>query len=362
MKLISVRYRLFLFIIISVLIIFNLCLGIFLFGMRKIDSYNNLKTVEFSIKSGTSVNSILDLLKDKGLIRSKLFSKIYIKLNNFNMQAGVYDLNTNMNSFRIINMIANGEVTDKYKVILTFKEGKNIKQYAKLISEKTNNNEEDVYNLLKDDEYIDSLIEKYWFLTEDIKNSGIYYPLEGYLFPETYFFENKDVTVKEIFTTMLNQTNKILSVYKSEIESKDLSIHEFMTLASIVELEGLYDLDRSMIAGVFYNRLESGDRLGSDVTTYYAVGKDMGENPVLTQADIEFNSPYNTRLANMAGKLPIGPIGNSGEASIRAAIEPTDSSYYYFVANCKTGKTVFSKTFNEHVNAVEEIRASGCEF
>ena len=135
-----------------------------------------------------------------------------------------------------------------------------------------------------------------------------------------------------------------------------------MTLASIVELEGKYDNDRSMIAGVFNNRLKSGQNLGSDVTTYYAVKKDMGSDPILWQSDIDFDSPYNTRLPKMAGKLPIGPISNPGESSINAVINPTNSNYYFFVADCKSGKTVFTTTYNEHIIAVNKIKNSGCAF
>ena len=278
------------------------------------------------------------------------------------MQAGVYDLSTSMNTKEILKSISMGKVTTKYNVNITFKEGKNIIWYAKEIAKKTNNTEDDVYNLLNDKEYIDSLISTYWFLTDDIKKDGIYYPLEGYLYPETYTFTDKDVSIKEIFAVMLNQTNIVLTKYKSDIEKKNLNIHEFMTLASIVELEGLYQDDRDEIAGVFYNRLKHGWSLGSDVTTYYAVKKDMGEFPILTWQDIQTNSPYNTRLSNMAGKLPIGPIGNASISSIRACINPKDTDNYYFVADCKTGKTVFTKNEVEHVRAVQKIKDSGCKF
>lgn len=346
--------------IIAIILLFNIGLGIFVFNMRKMD--NKDTKIEVIIEQGMSVDSILSLLEKENLIRNKFFSKIYIKLGSYNMQAGVYELSTSMNSMKIIKLIANGKITTKYNVTLTFKEGQNIRQYISEITSKTNNTESDVYNLLNDKEYIDSLIEKYWFLTDDIKKVGIYYPLEGYLFPETYTFKDKDVSVKEIFSVMLNQTDKILTKYKSSIEDKNLNIHEFITLASIVELEGKYDIDRREIAGVFYNRLSSGDRLGSDVTTYYAVKKDMGTNPVLLQADIDFDSPYNTRLLKMAGKLPIGAIGNPGEASIEACINPKKTDSYYFVADCSTGSTVFTKTFEEHVSAVNKIKESGCKF
>ncbi len=356
------KYKLIILIAITLLLIINICIGIFLVNTSAVDSKKNSKKIEVTIENGMSVDTILDLLKDKNIIKSELFSKIYIKLCNYNMQAGVYEFDTSDNSISIIKMIADGKVTDKYTISLTFKEGKNINQYIKVITENTNNTADDIYNTLKDTDYINSLIDKYWFLTEEIKNKNIYYPLEGYLFPETYYFENKDVNVKTIFNRMLDQMNIIISPYKKEIEEKKMTVHEFLTLASIVELEGIYSEDRSIIAGVFYNRLKIGDTLGSDVTTYYAVGKDMGLEPVLSQADIDFISPYNTRLKNMAGKLPVGPIGNPGSVSIKASIEPTESDYYFFVANCKTNTTVFSKTYNEHVTSVNKIKASGCEF
>ena len=143
-----------------------------------------------------SVDNILNTLKEKELIRNKLFSKIYIKLTNYNMQAGEYELNKSMSSIDIIKAIANGKVTDKNNIILTFKEGQNIRDYAKIIAKNTNNKESDVFNLLEDTSYIDSLINKYWFLTDDIKSSGIYYPLEGYLYPETYVLYGESTTIE----------------------------------------------------------------------------------------------------------------------------------------------------------------------
>lgn len=346
-------------VIILILLLFNICLGIFMFNMRKID--NKDTKVEIIVNQGMSVDSILTLLEEENLIRNKFFSKIYIKLGNYNMQAGTYELSTSMNSMDIIKYIATGKITTKYNVTITFKEGKNIRQYISEIVSKTNNTEGYIYNLLDNEEYIDSLIEKYWFLTDDIKQEGIYYPLEGYLFPETYTFKDKDVSVEEIFAVMLNQTDKILTKYKDDIASKNLNIHEFISLASVVELESRFEEDRKEIAGVFYNRLAAGDMLGSDVTTYYAVKKDM-TNPVLLQSDLDFASPYNTRHPITAGKVPIGAIGNPGESSIEACINPKETDNYYFVADCSTRKTVFTKTYSEHVSAVNKILQSGCKF
>ena len=340
--------------IIAIILLFNIGLGIFVFNMRKMD--NKDTKIEVTIEQGMSVDSILSLLEKENLIRNKFFSKIYIKLSGYNMQAGVYELSTSMNSMDIIKLIANGKITTKYNVNITFKEGQNIRQYISEITSKTNNTESDVYNLLNDKEYIDSLIEKYWFLTDDIKKEGIYYPLEGYLFPETYTFKDKDVSVKEIFSVMLNQTDKILTKYKSSIEDKNLNIHEFITLASIVELEGKYDADRREIAGVFYNILSSGDRLGSDVTTYYGAKVDMGDRDLYSSEVGECNN-YNTRCATFK-KLPISPICNPSIEAIDAALNPDDNNYYYFVAD-KRKKIYFSKTAKEHNTIINKLKKEG---
>ncbi len=338
-----------------IILVMGLSIGIFFFELRKVDNKNTIKEVDIS---GTGYE-ILDELVDNGLIRNKLFAKIYLKLGNFDLKAGKYDLSTSMSTSEIIKKIVNGETTTKYNINITFIEGKNIRDYAKVIANNTNNKEEDVFNLLNDKEYIDSLIDKYWFLTDDIKKSGIYYPLEGYLYPNTYTFENKDVTVKEIFTTMLNYTDKVLSKYKKDIENKKLNIHKFMTLASVVELEGLYPKDRAKIAGVLYNRLNDGWSLGCDATTYYAFKLDMSIGPLDASYYNTYN-PYNTRHPNVA--FPVGPIGNPGETAIEACINPIESDNYYYVADCKTGESVFTKTEIEHIQAVNKIKTSGCKF
>ena len=343
-------------IVILMILMFNVILVIYNFGLRKVDNDNT--KIEIVVNPGMSVDSILDMLKENNLIRSKLYSKIYVKLGSYNMQAGTYELSTSMSTKDIIKSISTGKVTNKYNINLTFIEGKNIRDYVKVIANNTNNTEEEVYNLLSNEEYINSLIEKYWFLTEDIKNKDIYYPLEGYLYPNTYTFKDKDVKVEEIFTAMLNETNRVLTKYKKDIESKKLNIHKFMTLASVVELEGLYKEDRKEIAGVLYNRINAGDSLGCDATTYYALKKDM-TGPLTYQQYNTYN-PYNTRHPNVA--FPVGPIGNPGESAIEACINPKETKSYYYVADCKTGKTVFTTNYNDHVNAVSRIKRSGCNF
>ena len=325
-------------------------------GIQAVKS-DNSETKIIEIEEKTRTEGILDILKKEKLIKSKYAVALYMKLNGIKgLQAGKYELSQSMDAKDILNKISTGDVYNE-TVKITFNEGKNMRWIAKTIAEKTNNTEEDVFLLLKDEEYINSLIEKYWFLTEDIKNENIYYPLEGYLYPDTYIFENKDVSVKTIFNIILNNTDRVLQKYKDEIEQRRLSIHKILTIASIIELEGNDKDSRFGISSVIYNRLKVNMSLGSDVTTYYAMQVDMGERN-LYSSEIKTENPYNTRGPNMSGKLPIGPIGNPSEESINAALNPTNSNYLYFVAD-SNGKIYFSTNYVEHQKIIKDLQKQG---
>ena len=313
--------------------------------------------IRVEIEEGMGIAQIAKLLEESNVIRNSDAMKIYAKINKISgLQAGKYDFNNSEDLATIINHIVNGEVADD-SVKITFVEGKNMRWIAKTISEKTINTEESVFELLEDEDYIDSLIEKYWFLTDDIKNEDIYYPLEGYLLPDTYVFENKEVSVKTIFNVILNFTEKYLSSIREDIENNDLSIHEIMTLASLTELEGKSLEDREEIIGVFFNRMADGMSLGSDVTTYYAFKVDMGERD-LTAKELNTYNPYNTRGPNMSGKLPVGPICNPSKSAIEATLNYKQTDAYYFVAD-KTGKVYFTKNNEEHNKMINKLKNEG---
>ena len=247
---------------------------------------------EFVIEMGSGTDKIANILEENGVIKSKLAFKLYVKLNNIsNFKAGSYTITKDMSVPEIATTLQTGVVFKETGYNITFVEGKTIDYIAKVIAENTDNTEQDVYDLLKDEEYIDSLISEYWFITDEIKNKDIYYPLEGYLFPDT----------------MLDQMKKVLDNYKSDIESSNYSVHEILTMASVIENEAVFDKDRKDVASVFYNRLNAKMSLGSDVTTYYAFKIELGSRD-LNKSEIDTYNPYNTRGPNMSGKLPVGPI------------------------------------------------------
>ena len=344
-------------IIIAILAI--LLVGIFLAGffynywLSPVSKKSEPVIVE--IKSG-SIYSIGDTLYENKLIHNTLIYKIYVKVNRVSdLKASTYELNRNMKLKEIIKILEEGNSYNPDEIKITFKEGLNIRKIANVVADATNNTYDDFMNVMSDSTYIDSLINKYWFLTDAIKNSKIYYPLEGYLFPNTYAFLNKDVTVKEIIEKMLDEENKQLTEYKSKIEASELSIHEIMTLASIVELEGASADDRASVAGVFYNRIKDGWVLGSDVTTYYYLKIDDFKTSLNGNANLyTCDNAYNTRCTSFVG-LPVGPVSNPGHESLDAVINYKRHNYYYFVADCK-GKTYLSKDATEHYNTIQRLK------
>ncbi len=347
------------FLIIFILLVAGGVIGAFVWYNNAISgTKGNDNQIIIEIGEGATSASVGQLLEEKGIIKSAFAFKIYSKQNNVNsIIAGKYCFTPSMSFEKITTDLKEGNVYKGDEVRFTFVEGKNIKWLATKIAEKTNHTEEEVYALLKDEEYIDKMIEKYWFITDEIKNADIYYPLEGYFYPDTYIFKNGDIPVEDIFSMMLNRMNDILEEYKTEIQNGNMTVHQILTMASIVELESVHDGDRAGIAAVFYNRLAQNMSLGSDVTTYYAWQVDMGERD-LSYNELNTYNPYNTRGPNMSGKLPIGPISSVSKLSIEAALNPVDSNYLFFVAD-KNGKVYFSSTYQEHQNIISSLKTQG---
>ena len=323
---------------------------------------NLLKAVDVSdkssifveIKEGYTTKKIAQVLEEKGLIKNKDFFVLYSKVNKLkSLKAGNYELSKSMNMEKIIDIITGGHVKRDVQN-LTFKEGKRITDYAKIISDYTGESYDDVIKIFKDREYTKELISKYWFLENDILNNDIYYPLEGYLASDTFEIE-KGTNAKQIIEKLLNQSDIVFTKYKDKL--KDHNLHWYITMASILELEGTNTENRKMIQGIFVNRLNGGYNLGSDVTTYYASKVDMGERD-LYQAEIDSNNPYNTRPMSSAGKLPVGPICNPSDESINAVLNYTPNEYFYFVAD-KNGKLYFTKTEGEHTAIIQKLKNQG---
>ncbi|MFV0274849.1 MAG: endolytic transglycosylase MltG [Bacilli bacterium] len=345
---------------ILIIIIISIIIGFWIWYTNSLKPVNGREIAQFfTISSGQSSNSIATELVKDNLIKSKFSFKLYLKLNNItNLQAATYSLSPSMSTNEIIEKFEKGQNVDE-SISITFMEGINMRKVAQIISDRTNNTYDNVLSLLKDEAYLDEIIAKYWFITKDIKDDEIYYSLEGYLQPNTYIFENKDISIKTIFNKMLDQTEIVLNKYKEKIEKSDLNVHEILTLSSIVDIESSGTSYYKDIASVFYNRLNSKMMLGSDVTTYYGAKIDMGGGRDLTVSELAQKNAYNTRTTLTTGKLlPVSPVAAPSEKSIEATINPSSTNHLYFVAD-KNGEVFFSKTYDGHLQNVNSIKSSG---
>ena len=321
-------------------------------------SNKNTKVV-FEVKKfegDYGMKALISELKDEKLVKNETFTYYYARLNKFDIKAGTYILHPNMSLREIFEKISDSKNAKADTITITFKEGLNMRGIASVITKNTKITEEEIFNKLKDIDYIKSLINEYWFLTDDILDPNIYYPLEGYLAPDTYEFK-KDSTIEDIFKKMLDQESDVLDSYKDSLKENSLTIQQIMTLASIAELEGNTLNNRKNIIGVFINRLNNGMSLGSDVTTYYAIGVDMSERD-LYQSEIDQVNAYNTRSPQAGGMIPIGPICNPSKEAIDATINYNPNSYFFFVAD-KNNNIYFSKTYEEHDEIINRLIKEG---
>ena len=327
--------------------------GIFSFIGRPINPLDKSEVIVV-IPKGSGVGDIADILKKKDLIRSKAFFHVAVTITGRrSLKASKYALSKSMSMNQIIDILHDGNNYNPDHIRITFKEGLRVTDYARKIAAHTTNTYEDVINVLSDKTYTKELINKYWFLDDSILNNDIYYPLEGYLFPDTYEFKSNKISVKEIIEKILNETDRKLTPYKSTLGNR---VHHYITMASIVELEGTNTTNRKMIVGIFNNRLKKNMNLGSDVTTYYALQYPMTSD--LTAKQFETVNPYNTRSKTMNGKMPVGPICNPGLSSIKASLYPTTNNYIFFVAD-KHGKIYYTNTMAEHDKKVKELKEKG---
>ena len=354
MKLFSNIYVAFVTLILSIII---LVFSFFNFQLGKVSNDDAIKKI---IIAPGSIDKIATTLYDNNLIKNKLAFKAYIRITGkTKLKAPTYNLSENMGVKKIVNILESNQGINTKQIILTLKEGINMREVAKIIEDNTNNSQEDLFNIINDKDYLNNLINKYWFLDDIILNDKIYYSLEGYLYPDTYYFSSGDVTVKEILEKILDETEKKVTPYKEQITNSDMTFHEILTLASIVELEGVTLEDRKNITSVFINRMNNNMTLGCDVTTYYGAKVDMSDRDLYAN-ELDACNNYNTRCATFKG-LPISPIANVSLDSIISVIEPINTDYYYFVAD-KNRKIYFNKNIEGHNNTINQLKKNGLWF
>ncbi len=329
----------------AILLLFGIVVvvGAILGGSYAYDAYfigpsEGAESVAFEVEQGMSVEAIALALKDAELITSPLFFKGYVKLNDVVIQAGRFELTPGSSIRSIVSELAYAEASE---VAVTFPEGLTSSQMGEIVVEAFESVSEDDWNKVSGEA-------GKWMVTASNILAGIPQGqgLEGYLFPDTYRFR-EDVSAQTIVDTMVltlkrRMAEREIVLPDSLVFDNGLTVHEVITLASIVEREVQSAEDMKLVAGIFFTRLQIGMALQADSTVNYITGKN---DPGVSLEDSRISSPYNT-YRNLG--LPPGPISNPGMNAIVAVLDPEDSEYLYFLTTPE-GEVIYSVSFDEHV-------------
>ncbi len=290
-----------------------------------------------TISRGSVLKQISDTLYRNHLISNDLLFQVFVRLQKKAgvIKAGEYELSAAMSPAYILDMLSRGKVK-RHRV--TLPEGFTVAEVARQLELAGLGDRADFMALAHDPAFCTRL-----GMDADT--------LEGYLFPDTYFFE-KNTSPQFILTTMVKRFQAIfVPEWKTQATRSGLSIHQVVTLASIIEKETGNPDERPLISSVFHNRLKRNMRLQSDPTVIYGI-TDFNGN--LTRRDLKTPTPYNTYVIK---GLPPGPIANPGRQAMEAALFPADSRFYFFVSKNDTTHH-FSATLREHNRAVGKYQSN----
>ena len=307
------------------------------------------------IDENTTMDSIVDMLEEDGLIQYKFLFKLYAQFSHAEdkIAPGTYELDTEMDYHALVSNMGSASAT-RQTVDVTIPEGYTADQIFALLEKEGVSTVEKLQDMAAEWDYAFD-----WL--QDIP-LGDYHRLEGYLFPDTYKFEMGE-NPKYIINKMLVNFDAKMDEYMAQYSGEDAqySLHDIVTIASMIEKEtdgtnNEEHNDYRSIASVIYNRLENPEAetvglLQIDATLVYING---GRVP--TEADKSINSPYNTYMYQ---GLPAGPISNPGMTSLLAAMNPEDTSYFYYVLNPETKQHEYSRTYAEHQALLDQFSGNG---
>lgn len=309
--------------------------SLFLYARLPIDSAKTT-TVLVDVPTGSSLMKVINILGDAGLVKQKLLFHVLVAIKGGarSIRAGEYELTTSLSPSELVDKLIHGDIK-KYPV--TIHEDYSLKQVAERLKK---------YKLIHEDAFFQLAERKEFLSSLGIRGDSI----EGYLFPDTYFF-NRSMTTRQIMRIMVERFwSKISPEMINQAAEKGLNTHQFVTFASLVGKESGYSAEKPMIAAVFYNRLKKGIPLQSDPTTVYDL-KDF--NGKILRRHYKRKSPYNTYIIR---GLPPGPIANPGLDSFQAVLRPADVNYLYFVSQ-KDGTHFFSSSLVAHNDAILRLRS-----
>lgn len=300
--------------------------------------------IEVEIPMGSGITTISRILEENGIIKDQKVFKYYTKFKNESQfQAGDYTLTQAMTFDEIIESLKTGRVYRQPIFSMTIPEGLTLEEIATRVAKSTDHSAKEFMDTATSEAFITQMMSKYPVLiTEEVFAENIRYSLEGYLYPATYPFYEEKPSIATIIETMIKEMDSMVTDYSAALVDMDMTVHQFLTFASLLEEEATAQTDRETIASVFNNRLNIGMPLQTDPTVLYAIGSHKDR---VLFSDLEIENPYNTY--KNVGLTP-GPISGAGKSSLEATISPSETDYLYFLAD-PTGMNHFAKTYDEHL-------------
>ncbi|MEI5989620.1 hypothetical protein A5881_001113 [Enterococcus termitis] len=320
-------------------------------GLQPLDKKDN-KLVQVHVPEDSSNKKIANILEDSKVIKSGLVFNYYAKFKNLtDFQAGYYQMSPDMTLDEIGALLREGGTAEPTQLAdgkVTIPEGFDIDKIGDAIEKNTNFKKKEFIDLMKDQAFFDTMKQKYpELLASAAEATDVRYRLEGYLFPATYDYY-KEAKLADFVDQMVAKTNSVIEPFIPMVHAKGMTIQQVLTLASLVEKEGIKEDDRKKIAQVFFNRITANMPLQSDISILYALGE---HKELVTFKDLEVDSPYN--LYKNTGYGP-GPFDSPSEQAINAVLNPTPNNYLYFVADISTGNVYFAETYEQHQEYVEK--------
>jgi UPF0755 protein len=297
------------------------------------------------IPSGTSVRAIGEILEEKGMVRSGFIFSLYVTRNDLDrsLLAGSFLLDSSQSVSEIVEILRDGEASES---AVTIPEGFTVLDIDTLLADLGLSEPGEVVRCSRECDF-----SSFEFLPgvsfSDAQSSGVQLSqrgglLEGYLFPDTYFVNASDFVPKFFLERLLSTfRRRILSPLETELLASERSLHDIVTMASLIEEETREDAERLIVSGILWKRFDAGRGLDVDAATRYILEKQKGP---LTVNDLNDLSPYNTRKFR---GLPPGPIANPGRKSIEAALRPEESAYWYYLHGTD-GQIRYATTNEEH--------------
>ncbi|MGX7150904.1 endolytic transglycosylase MltG [Enterococcus ureasiticus] len=320
-------------------------------GLQPLDPKDS-KLVQVHIPEDSSNKKIANILEDSKVIKSGMVFNYYAKFKNLtDFQAGYYQMSPDMTLDEIGALLREGGTAEPTQLAdgkVTIPEGFDIDKIGDAIEKNTNFKKDQFIELMKNQAFFDTMKEKYpELLTSAAEAKDVRYHFEGYLFPATYDYY-KDAKLEDFVDQMIAKSNSVIEPFIPMVHAKGMTIQQVLTLASLVEKEGVKEEDRKKIAQVFFNRIAANMPLQSDISILYALGE---HKELVTYKDLEVDSPYN--LYKNTGYGP-GPFDSPSEQAINAVLNPIANNYLYFVADISTGNVYFAETYEQHQEYVEQ--------